>query len=408
MTQRLASRVLGVSDSLTLKLNTRVQEMQRAGLDVVNLSTGEPDFAVPEAAKLAVQEALRLNRSKYTPVTGILELRERIARRTSLAQPTLVSAFGEWKASDVVVTNGGKQAIFNAMMALLEPEEEVLVPIPYWISYPEMAGLVGAKTHRIQTQFKNSFKLTGAELKTALDATSQPRILILNSPNNPTGALYTRSEFQEIGAVLESHPRGRSVWVISDEIYDRVILQDPASGKGFCSFLEACPGLRDRTITVNGMSKSAAMTGWRVGWSVSSGPVTAAMGVVQAQSTSGINALAQWASVAALDLPEEAFADQVLRYRARARLALEILQKAGKLEIVVPEGAFYLFFGVEKYLRAGEGTAAFCERVLNEARVAIVPGDPFGLSGFVRLSFATQEKQLEAGCRRLADFLEKG
>jgi aspartate aminotransferase len=398
---KLATRVRGVSDSLTLRLNSQVQEMQRAGVDVVNLSTGEPDFAVPDAAKQAVLEAVRLNRSKYTPVTGVPELRTRIAQRTTQQQPALAALAGPWKPTDVIVTNGGKQAIFNSMMATLEPGDDVLLPIPYWISYPDMAALVGARVHRIETRFEHSFKLTARELSAALDACSRPRLLVLNSPGNPTGSLYSREEFAELGEVIGSHPAAKDLWVLSDEIYDRVIL----GAKPFCSFLEACPALRERVITINGMSKSAAMTGWRSGWSVSSGPITAAMGVVQAQSTSGINALAQWASVAALDLPESAFDEQVARYRSRARLALEILEKPGKLKIVVPEGAFYVFFGIAGCLRPGEDAPAFCERLLREARVAVVPGDPFGLPGFARLSFATDEKTLESGCRRIVEAL---
>lgn len=404
MAPRLSSRVQGVSDSLTLRLNAQVQELQRQGLDIANLSTGEPDFPVPDASKEAVREALRLDRSKYGPVAGIIELRERIARRTTAQQPAVGARAGAWKASEVIVTNGGKQALFNAMMAVLESGDEVLIPAPYWVSYPDMASLAGGTPRILATQFSNSFKLTAGELRAALDASPRPRLLILNSPGNPTGAVYSREEFRALGEVLSAHPKGRELWILSDEIYDRVIL-----GKiPFCSFLEACPELREQVITVNGMSKSAAMTGWRVGWTVAAPGITAAMSVVQAQSTSGINALAQWASVAALDLPETAFAGQLERYRARLGLVLEILKKAAKLEIVVPEGAFYLFFGVHAYLRPGEGSAQFCERLLREARVAVVPGDPFGMPGFARLSFATSDATLESGCRRLADFLCQG
>lgn len=404
MAPKLAFRVGGVSDSLTLKLNAQVQEMQRQGLDVVNLSTGEPDFPVPDAAKDAVRKALDQNRSKYTPVAGVPELRERIARKTTLQQPSMVKDAGEWKAADVIVTNGGKQAIFNAMMAVLEPGDTVLVPTPFWISYPEMAALAGASTHRIETKFSNSFKLTPQELRSALDICERPSMLILNSPNNPTGALSSREELAALGEGVASHPNGKHLWILSDEIYDRVVLGETP----FCSFLEACPGLRSQVITVNGMSKSAAMTGWRVGWTVSAGPVTGAMQSVQAQSTSGINALAQWASIAALDLPESAFKSQLERYQARSRLALDILKKAAKLEIVAPEGAFYLFFGVQGYLRPGETTPRLCERLLKDGKVAVVPGDPFGAPGFARLSFATDEAVLELGCRRIVETLLKG
>jgi aspartate aminotransferase len=399
----LSVRVQGVSDSLTLKLNAQVQELQKQGVDVANLSTGEPDFAVPEASKEAVRSALKLNRSKYGPVAGVPELRERVARRTNLHQPRLLALSGAWKSSDVIITNGGKQALFNAMMAVLEAGDEALIPAPYWISYPDMAALAGATSKIIPTQFSNSFKLTPEELKASLDECASPKLLILNSPSNPTGAVYSREEFMALGEVIRSHPRGKGIWIISDEIYDRVILSDVP----FCSFLDACPELRDQVITVNGMSKSAAMTGWRVGWSVASPRVTSAMSLVQAQSTSGINALAQWASIAALDLPETEFTSQIERYRARLALALEILKKAAKLEIAVPKGAFYIFFGVRGYLRPDEGTPRFCERLLREAKVAVVPGDPFGMPGTVRLSFATDETSLASGCRRFVDYLNR-
>jgi len=243
--------------------------------------------------------------------------------------------------------------------------------------------------------------MTAAELSAALDASPRAKLLILNSPCNPTGSLYSREELVAIGEVLERHPRGREVWVLSDEIYDRVIL----GAKPFTSFLEACPKLHDRVITINGMSKAAAMTGWRIGWSVASPEATAAMNTVQAQSTSGINALAQWAALAALGLPESSFSGQIAKYRERCRLVLEILSKAGKLKVVAPEGAFYVFFGVQDCLAAGEDAGRFCERVLREARVALVPGDPFGAPGFVRMSFATDDATLKAGCERLVELL---
>ncbi|NDD90814.1 pyridoxal phosphate-dependent aminotransferase [bacterium] len=398
---KLAARALTVSDSFTLKLNAQVQELQKSGVNVANLTTGEPDFPVPDAAKDAVRQALDLNRSKYTPVPGIPPLREAIARRTNGQQPALVSVHGEWSASNVVVTNGGKQAIFNAMSAVLEAGDQVLFPSPFWLSYPEMAKLVGGAPYPIATRFENSFKMKPKELLEALNLAARAKLLIMNSPCNPTGAVYSRQELQDLGAVIQSHPRGKELWILSDEIYDRVLLGD----KPFCSFLEACPELRDQVITVNGMSKAAAMTGWRVGWTVAVSAVTSAMATVQGQSTSGINALAQWASLAALALPESEFAQQIGKYRERCRLVLEILSKAGKLKVVAPEGAFYVFFGVQGYLKPSESAAQFCESLLRDAQVALVPGDPFGAPGFVRLSFATDEATLKTGCERLVGYL---
>ncbi|MEN9722414.1 MAG: hypothetical protein RJB38_400 [Pseudomonadota bacterium] len=398
---KLATRVQGVSDSLTLRLNAQVQEMQKQGIDIANLSTGEPDFPVPEASKEAVREALRLNRSKYTPVSGILPLREAIARKTSAQQPSLVAQSGAWSAQNVVISNGGKQAIFNAMMAVLESGDQVLFPAPYWLSYPEMAKLLGAEPVAISTAIDRGFRMTPEELGSALDAAPRAKLLILNSPSNPTGALYSRAELAALGAVIAQHPRGKEVWILSDEIYDRITLGE----KPFCSFLEACPDLREQVVTVNGMSKSAAMTGWRTGWSVAPAALTSALGTIQGQSTSGICALSQWAALAALELPESSFSEQLERYRERCRLVLAILSKAGKLEVVVPEGAFYVFLGVRRLLRAGETAALFCERVLREARVALVPGEPFGAPGFVRMSFATEDSTLKVGCERLVEYI---
>ncbi len=393
---RLASRLEGVSESATLKLNALVQALKARGVDVVNLTAGEPDFHVPEVANVAVRDALDAHKSKYTPVPGVLELREAVARKTNLQQPT-ATASTQWKAGDVVVTNGGKQALFNAFLALLNPGDEVIIPGPFWLSYPEMVKLAGGTPKILRATFEQGFKITPSQLRGAL--TARTRVVVLNSPSNPTGAMYSKAEFAALGEVLAQAP---DVCVISDEIYDRIALSDVS----FCSFLEAAPALRDRVITVNGMSKAAAMTGWRIGWSVAPQWITQAMSTIQGQSTSGINALAQWASLAALKLPEAEFAGQIETYRRRRDLALEILKKAGKLKVFVPQGAFYVFFGVGGYLRAGEDSVGFAERILEKAGVAVVAGAPFGEPEWLRLSFSTDDKQLSEGCRRIVSFLE--
>lgn len=393
---RLSNRLEGVSESATLKLNATVQAMKSQGVDVINLTAGEPDFWVPDAAKEAVIEALQANRSKYTPVPGIPELREAVAKKTNAQQSSLSEP---WKASHVVVTNGGKQALFNALMAIVNPGDEVLISTPYWLSYPEMVKIAGGVPRFIHTSFSSGFKIQPAQLKEALNP--KVKAVILNSPSNPTGVMYSKKEFAALADVLTRAP-GADLWVISDEIYDRIILGDIS----FCSFLDAAPALRSRTITVNGMSKSAAMTGWRVGWSVAPENVTQAMITLQGQSTSGINALAQWASVAALKLPESAFASQVESFKKRSNLLLENLKKAAKIEMIRPDGAFYLFVGVGKYLRPGEDSIGFAQRLLEEAKVAVVPGTPFGAPEFIRLSFATDEKSIQEGSNRILRYLE--
>ncbi|MBI2711806.1 MAG: pyridoxal phosphate-dependent aminotransferase [Bdellovibrio sp.] len=396
----LSRRLDGVSESATLKLNATVQAMKARGEDVINLTAGEPDFNVPDAAKEAVIESLQKNRSKYTPAPGITELREAIAAKTNAQQPEVVRSQA-WKAANVIVTNGGKQALFNSMLALLDPGDEVLIPTPYWLSYPEMVKLAGGIPKFIPSTLANQFKIQPEQLKNALS--SKVKILILNSPSNPTGSLYSKAEFAALAEVIQSTPGAENTWVVSDEIYDRIILGDTP----FCSFLNAAPGLRDRTVTVNGMSKSAAMTGWRIGWSVAPENVTQGMITLQGQSTSGINSLAQWASLAALKLPDSYFEQGLQIYRKRCKLMLEILRKARKIEVMAPEGAFYVFIGVKDYMRAGEDSIAFAQRVLEEAKVALVPGTPFGEPEFLRLSFATDEQSIQNGCERLVKYLEK-
>ena len=399
----LAKRLEGVSESATLKLNATVQAMKAKGEDVINLTAGEPDFTVPEVAKDAVIESLQKNRSKYTPAAGIPELRQAVAEKTNAQHEEIGKSDSPWKSGHVVVTNGGKQAIFNSLMSLLDPGDEVLIPAPYWLSYPEMVKLCGGIPKFISSDFSSGFKITPEQLKNALSP--KVKALILNSPNNPTGAMYSKAEYQALAEVIENSYTNteKGAWVISDEIYDRIVLGDTP----FCSFLNAAPSLRERTVTVNGMSKSAAMTGWRIGWSVAPESITSAMITLQGQSTSGINSLAQWASLAALKLPESYYADALGIYKKRCKLMLENLKKARKIEIMAPAGAFYVFIGVQAYLRPAEDSISFAQRVLEEAKVALVPGTPFGEPQFLRLSFATAEESIQKGCERLVKYLEK-
>lgn len=394
---QLAKRMKGVSESATLKLNAQVQAMRARGEDVVNLTAGEPDFSVSEEVKDAVRKALTDNRSKYTPAAGLPELREAIARRTSQQQPSV----GAVSASEVIVSNGGKQAIYNAFQAILNPGDEVLIPSPYWLSYPEMAKLAGAKPIFVKAGLKQEFKITPASLRKAI--TSRSRILVLNSPSNPTGAMYSRAELRALGEVLLEKKASR-VLVVSDEIYDQITFGEVP----FCSFLESTPELRDRVITVNGLSKSGAMTGWRVGWSVAPRWITDGILTLQGQSTSGINSLAQHAALRALALPAGSFAPTLEIYRRRRQLMVSRLRTEARLQVFQPYGAFYVFLGIGALLKKGEDSFGFCERLLAKERVAAVPGTPFGAKDFIRLSFATDEKAIEEGCRRILRFAAGG
>ena len=395
-----AHRLDGVSESATLKLNATVQQLKAQGVDIINLTAGEPDSPVPDAAKEAAIHAIQTNQNKYTPVPGIAPLREAVAAKTNAQQPSL-SAQKPWKSAHVCVSNGGKQALFNSLLALINPGDEVLIPAPYWLSYPEMVKLAGGVPKILPTSLQQGFKVTPEQLRQALSA--RTKLIIFNSPSNPTGVMYSKAEFQALGQVLHEEKLAQGVWVISDEIYDQIILGEIP----FCSFLEAAPQLADRTITVNGMSKSVSMTGWRIGWSVAQERVTQALITLQGQSTSGINAPAQWASVAGLKLPTEYFEQQAQKYRHRKKILLENLKNAPRIEIVDPDGAFYAFIGIKSHLRAGEDSMGFAQRLLEEAQVAVIPGTPFGEAHFIRISFSTDEKSIIEGCQRITRYLQR-
>ena len=396
MSSVITTRVNVLKESATLKINAIVNKLKQDGKVIYNLTAGEPDFAPPEEAKQAVLDAVSKNLSKYTPTPGIPELRELIAKKTNGQQPSLHQH--PWKASDVVVTNGGKQAIFDVILSLIEKNDEVILSAPFWLSYPEMVKVAQGDVKIVQTTQKNNYKMTPLQLKEAI--TLKSKLLILNSPSNPTGALYTREEQKALGDVLKDHPQ---VWVLSDEIYDRIEYKVGS----WVSFLEVNPHLRNRTITVNGLSKSGAMTGWRIGWSVSPEPLTAALISLQGHSTSGICSLSQAAAVAALKLPLESFEPHRQKFLNRRNLALELLKKSAKIKVVEPDGAFYLFLNVQDALEENQNADGFAENVLQDIQVAVVSGVDFGAPECVRISFATDEKTIQEACSRLVEYCDR-
>jgi aspartate aminotransferase len=392
----ISSRVRNLKESSTLKVNALVNRMKAEGMEVWNLTAGEPDFPPPEAAKNAVMDAVKKNQSKYTPTAGIPELRELIAGRTNAQQPS-IAASRPWKAVDVVVTNGGKQAIFNAIFALVDSGDEVIFGAPYWLSYPEMVKAAGGTPIVLETRAGEGYRIRAAQLEAAI--TPKTKLLILNSPSNPTGSIYPGSELQALGAVLKKHP---GVWILSDEIYDRIEFVKGA----WTSFLEANPELRDRTVTVNGLSKSGAMTGWRVGWSIAPGSLTPSLVSLQGHTTSGICSLSQAAAVASLKLPASDFESQRLEYLNRRNLALEVLGKSAKIKVYEPEGAFYLFVDCDSLLQDGQDANGLAERILQESKVAVVSGVDFGAPKCIRISFACDPETIREGCARLVGFFD--
>lgn len=394
----LLSQAVGrIQPSATMQVTQRARDLRAAGRDVIALSTGEPDFATPEHVLEAARQAAEAGKTKYTPVNGIPELREAIVAK--LARDNQLS----YQPDEILVSNGAKQSVSNALIATLDPGDEVIVPAPYWVSYPEMVSLLGGKPI-IAPHDPVSLKLTPQSLQARI--TERTKWLILNSPCNPSGVVYTSKELQALGAVLLAHPQ---VHVLSDDIYEHLIYDDAR----FTTLAQAVPELKGRTVVVNGVSKAYAMTGWRIGYAAGPAPLIKAMLKVQSQLTSGPNSVAQWAAVAALNGPQEPVANFVKVYAQRRDMALDILSRSPGLACATAQGAFYLFVSCRDLLgkRTAAGTlvqddVAICTALLDEAGVAVVPGTAFGAPAHLRLSFATSTAQLKDACERIAGFCQ--
>ncbi|QDZ24552.1 pyridoxal phosphate-dependent transferase [Chloropicon primus] len=404
--------------STTVAISDLATEMKREGKDVISLAPGEPDFDTPQRIALAGQNAIGEGKTKYSPNAGVADLREAIVRK--LERENGISGLSASK--NIVVTNGAKQAIAETILAACSPGDEVIVPSPYWVSYPEMARLAGADPVIVETKLEDNFLLTAEGLESAL--TEKSRILILCSPSNPTGGVYTKKDMQAIAKVVASHER---LLVISDEIYEHIYYKNEsgdAEDDAFpCSFASCgVEGAQDRTITVNGFSKSFAMTGWRVGYLAAPEPLASAAAKVQSQFTSGASSLAQYAACEALLMCEEEENEglrggeevqaMVKEFRKRRDYVCERLEKIGGTRLPggsKPQGAFYLFPDVSSWI---EGTGSkssdeLCMRILREAGVATVPGSAFGKEECLRMSYATSMENLERALDKIEEWLGK-
>lgn len=391
-----SQNVARLEPSATLAVAARARELAAAGRDIVNLSAGEPDFATPDFAASAGIAAIRDGHTRYTAAAGMPELRQAIARYLAIASGRDMDPAG------VIVSAGAKQALFNAIFTLFGPGDRVAIPAPYWTSYPALVHLSRAEPHIVDTRAETDFKLAGPELDELADA--GVRGLILNSPANPTGAVYSRDELL---AVAEWAAR-EQVWLISDEIYGRLCY----TGERAPGMLDLPEELLERCVIIDGASKLFAMTGWRIGFSYSDPALASAMSAVQSHMTSNAATPSQYAALAAFERdPLErdevrAMVDQFGRRRDLVvRLFEELLPGA---EFVRPEGAFYLFFRVDGYFGEDvDGSVALCSRLLDEAGVALVPGAAFGDDRYARMSYAASEQTIEAGVRRMAQGLER-
>jgi aspartate aminotransferase len=367
-------------------------ELRARGRDIISLGAGEPDFDTPRHIRDAAVAAIAAGKTRYTPIDGTAELkaaiRAKFARENGL----------DYELSRVIVTSGAKQALFNLCLALLGPGDEAIIPAPYWVSYPDMVLLAEAEPVIIETGIDDHFKVTPARLRAALN--EKTRLLILNSPSNPTGASYSRSELQALGAVLEAYP---NVVIVADDIYEHIYWAD----EPFVSFAAACPALFERTVTTNGVSKAYAMTGWRIGYAAGPEAVISAMKTVQSQSTSNPCSVSQAAAQAALEGDQGPVSEMCSAYRQRHDYIVAALNDIPGAACRPGEGTFYAFPRVNGVLeRLGlADDAALAELLLNDADVACVPGTAFGAPGYLRISFATSPEQLREAVRRIGRVL---
>ncbi len=388
----LSSRALAAVESATLKIASRAKSMIKNGVDVISLSTGEPDFDTPVCAKQAAIDAINTNFTHYTDSNGIYELRAAVAEKFRME-----NALSDATAETVIITTGAKQALMDVLGAICNPGDEVIVFAPYWVSYPAMVTLNGATPVILSAGIDAHFKITAAQLAQAL--TPRTKCVIINSPNNPTGIMYTPEELQEFASVLADH----SCYVMSDEIYEKIHYRTVKH----CS-IGSFDSLKGRVITVNGVSKAYAMTGWRIGFL--HGPISllCEAGKVQGQTTSNPNSIAQIASLAALMHGAEDVEKMRTSFEHRKRLICSLLSEIPGVRFLEPDGAFYVFVDISQALTPRVSTsAAFCEVLLETYHLALVPGEAFGAGGFVRFSFAAAEETIVKALVRFKKCIEE-
>lgn len=392
---KLSSRAKSIGASPTLALDAKTKELIRQGVDVLSFGVGEPDFDTPSHIKDVAIEAINSGFTKYTPSAGIPELREAVCRKLKEDNGL------EYKPNEVLVSVGAKHSIYNAVMVLCDDGDEVIVPEPYWVSYPEMVRLAGGKVVTVPTGIEQGFKMTAAQLEATI--TDKTSLLILNTPSNPTGAVYTEDELRKIAEVCVKH----NIAVISDEIYEKLIYE----GK-HVSIASFGPEIKALTVTVNGVSKSYAMTGWRIGYAAGPREVIAAMSNVQSHATSNANSIAQKAAVAGLTGPQEPLEEMRREFQKRRDYMAKRLDEMPGFRCLVPPGAFYCYpdvsavFGRKVKGRIVNDDSALADILLEEGRIAAVPGIAFGTKGYLRFSYATSMEVIEEGMNRLAEVMK--
>ncbi len=378
-------RIAGLVASSTLAITARAKELRVQGHDVVNFGAGEPDFDTPAVIKQAAIQAIHDGLTKYTPSVGTLSLRQEIAKKFKRDNGL------DYTPSQIVVSCGAKHSIFSVIQVLADDGDEVLIPAPYWVSYPEMVKLAGATPVFIETTSKTGLKVTPGMLRKAI--TKKTRIFILNSPSNPTGVVYSKEELRALAEICVE----QDIWIISDEIYEKLIYDIPE----YASVAALSPAIYAKTITINGVSKTYSMTGWRIGYAAGPQEVMEHMKKFQDHSTSNPTSISQAAAEAALKMPEAEIQAMVDEFKRRRDLLMSLIDGIPEMSYIHPQGAFYLFCDISKLGDSMEVAKA----ILDDAKVAFIPGDGFGAPGFARLSFATSTERIQEGVRRIAQWI---
>lgn len=393
---QLSDRLNRLAPSATLAMSQRSNEMMAQGINVINMSVGEPDFMTPDHVKEAAKRAIDDNFSKYSPVPGYLSLRKAIANKLKRENNL------NYSASEVIVGTGGKQGVCNTILALVNPGDEVIIPAPYWVSYPQMVKLAGGEPVIVSAGIEQDFKVTADQLKAAI--TSKTKLIILCSPSNPTGSVYTKEELEALAKIVLEH---NDLFVLSDEIYEHI------NYIGCHASIAACEGMKERTIICNGVSKAYAMTGWRLGWVAAPEWIIKGLNKLQGQYTSGTSSVSQMAALAAYEGDQGCVEDFRKAFQRRRDLIVSLAKEVPGLEVNVPEGAFYLFPKCSSYFGKTDGkhvinnSTDFALYLLEEGHVATVAGDAFGSPDYFRMSYATSDDNIIEALSRIKEVLLK-
>lgn len=394
----ISNKSMGISPSPTLAIDSKFKEMKKEGIDVVGFGAGEPDFDTPKHIKEAAINAINEGFTKYTPASGTIDLKKAIVKKLKDENSL------DYEISDIVVSNGAKHSLVNAFMAILNPKDEVIIPAPFWVSYPEMVKIADGTPVFLQTTEENNFKFKVCDLEKVV--TSKTKALVLNNPSNPTGMLYTKDELKEIADFCVK----KNIYVISDEIYEALVYDGKESFISIASFGQE---IKDLTIIVNGVSKTYAMTGWRIGYTASNSKIAKAMSNIQSHATSNPNSIAQVAATAALNGPKDEIEIMKNAFFERRNHLVDLINDIDGVSSIKPDGAFYVMMNVsglfgKKYQDTViSDVDTLCELLLSEVKLALVPGTGFGAPNYVRWSYATSMDNINEGIKRLKEFINK-